>query len=292
MVEIKAYAKINLFLDIESRREDGYHNIKSIMQSVDWYDVIRISENKDNPLIKIESNNKSVPTDESNIVYKVAKAFLSKCNICSGVNIYIEKNIPISAGMAGGSTDGAATLKAMNKLFGEPFSLNEMIDLTKPIGADIPFSLVGGTKIIKGIGDIIEGCHNIPQCYFVCAKDNSASVSTPKAYKDLDVKYNDFKTYITSFKYEKIIEAIKNSSVNDICDNIFNLFEEVIEPCEKSVILIKDILKKNGAMGAMMSGSGPSVFGVFDNLDAANLVANKLIKAGINAKACSPIFEI
>lgn len=292
MIDIKAYAKINLFLDIESRREDGYHNIKSVMQSVDWYDVIKISKSYSDLSINIKSNNKLVPIDSSNIVYKITKAFLKKCNINSGIDIYIEKNIPISAGMAGGSSDGAATLKGLNKLFGEPLSLDELIDMAKSIGADIPFLLIGGTKIVKGIGDIIESCHDIPECYFVCAKDDSACVSTPNAYKTLDKIYNNFNCYTPNDKFNKMINSLNISDLHGVGDNLFNIFEPVIKSKEKSVSIIKDILIKNGAINSIMSGSGPSVFGIFDNINSANIASNELNKLGINAKACKPVFEI
>ena len=292
MIEIRAYAKINLFLDIESRREDGYHNIRSIMQSVDWYDVIKVSKNNSDLSINITSDNKLIPTDSLNIVYKVTRAFLNKCDICSGINIHIEKNIPVSAGMAGGSSDGAAALKGLNKLFGEPLSIDELINLSKSIGADIPFSLVGGTKIVKGIGDIIEDCRNIPECYFVCAKDDSACVSTPNAYKVLDETYDNFNNYTPDDRFNKLIDSIYIGNIHGVCDNLFNIFEPVIKLKERSVSFIMDILTKNGAINSIMSGSGPSVFGIFDNIDSANKAVNELNESGINAKTCKPVFQI
>ena len=200
MVERRAYAKINLFLDIESRRTDGYHNIKSVMQTVDWFDVINISLATTDG-IHITSNDKNVPTDSSNIVFRACKAFFARLGYSEGVNIHIEKNIPMSAGMAGGSADGAATLEGLNELLDSPFSTETLIDIGKDVGADIPFCIVGDTKIISGIGEIIENCAPMPECYIVCAKQNDGGVSTPQAYKQLDEKYDkaDVKKILLDF---------------------------------------------------------------------------------------------
>ena len=289
MTEKRAYAKINLFLDIESRRTDGYHNIKSIMQTVDWYDVVKVEKTK-NEGIKITSDDKSLPTDSSNIVYRVAKAFLCELDRHDGIAIDIQKNIPVSAGMAGGSADGAATLEALNELFDYPFSTQELIEIGKNIGADIPFCLVGGTKITSGIGEIIEPCADMPQCFIVCAKQGENGVATPQAYKELDDKYDGFWNYeYNKSKLDAMIAAIERKDIKELCNNTFNIFEEVIVKEHASVNRLKKIMKSASAETSMMSGSGPSVFGIFTDLKKAEKALEALLKCGAKAKICKPI---
>lgn len=289
MTEKRAYAKINLFLDIESRRTDGYHNIKSIMQTVDWYDVIKVEKTQSDG-IRITSDDKSIPIDSSNIVYRVAKSFLCELDCHDGIAIDIQKNIPISAGMAGGSADGAATLEALNELFDYPFSVEELIELGKNIGADIPFCLVGGTKITSGIGEIIEPCADMPECFIVCAKQGNNGVATPQAYKELDNKYDGFWNYkYNKLKLDTIITAIERKDIKEICKNTFNIFEEVIAKEHVSVNKLKKIMKSGGALSSMMSGSGPSVFGIFTDFKKAEKTLDSLLKCGAKARICKPI---
>lgn len=289
MIEKRAYAKINLFLDIENLRNDGYHNIKSIMQTVDWFDVIQVEKSiSDN--IKITCDNKKIPTDSSNIVFRVARAFLNELNVNEGINIRIQKNIPMSAGLAGGSADGAATLEALNELYGFPFNTEQLVSIGKNIGADIPFCILGGTKMISGIGEIMEECSQMPDCFIVCAKMTENGVSTPQAYKELDNIYCDFVGYkYSADKLKKILNAMSENNISDMCRNMFNIFEEAIAVEHSSVNQIKNIMKKSGAVHAMMSGSGPSVFGIFTNKDQADAVCDELIKKGAKAKVCIPI---
>lgn len=289
MIEKKAYAKINLFLDIENLRNDGYHNIKSIMQTVDWYDTIQVEKNKTDG-IKIICDDKKIPTDSSNIVFRAAKAFMNELEINEGILINIKKNIPISAGMAGGSADGAATLEALNELYSFPLTPEQLVDIGKNIGADIPFCILGGTKKISGIGEIIEDCPQIPKCYIVCAKMTDSGVSTPQAYRELDNIYCDFVGYNYNKKnYDGIISAIDEKNIDKICEHMFNIFEEAIAVEHSSVNKIKTLMKKHGAIKSMMSGSGPSVFGIFTDKERANSLCDELIKKGAKAKVCVPI---
>lgn len=289
MIEKKAYAKINLFLDIENLRNDGYHNIKSIMQTVDWYDVIKVEKGGFDG-IKIVCDNKKIPTDSSNIVFRAAKAFMNELDINEGILIHIQKNIPISAGMAGGSADGAATLEALNELYDFPFSPSQLIDIGKNIGADIPFCILGGTKKISGIGEIIEDCEQMPSCFIVCAKMTDTGVSTPQAYKELDNIYCDFVGYnYSKEKFDGLVSAIGQKSIDGVCEHMFNIFEEAIAVEHSSVNQIKNLMKKHGAHKAMMSGSGPSVFGIFTDEKKANTLCDELIKKGAKAKVCVPI---
>ena len=289
MTEKKAYAKINLFLDIESRRTDGYHNIVSVMQTVDWYDVVRVAK-AEGEGIYIRSNDENVPTDSSNIVFRAAKAFLNKLNISQGISIEIEKNIPISAGMAGGSSDGAATLEGLNELFGFPFSTEDLISIGKELGADIPFCIVGGTKLAGGIGEIIEDAPLIPDCFIVCAKQGDDRVSTPEAYKALDDKYDGF--YDRSFdrdRLDDVLGALAQKDIDGVCKSVFNIFEEVIIPNHKSVSALKQQMLDGGAKAALMSGSGPSVFGFFTEVEKAQIICENLKNQNVNARVCKPI---
>ena len=289
MIEKKAYAKINLFLDIENLRSDGYHNIRSIMQTVDWYDTIQVEKKKIDG-IKIACNDKKVPTDSSNIVFRAAKAFFNALEINEGILINIKKEIPMSAGMAGGSADGAATLEALNELYGFPFTTEQLVDIGKNIGADIPFCILGGTKKISGIGEIIENCPQMPNCYIVCAKMTDTGVSTPQAYKELDNIYCDFVGYnYNKQSYDGMVSSIEEKDINNICKHMFNIFEEAIAVEHSSVNAIKNLMKKHGAAKAMMSGSGPSVFGIFTDEEKANTACNELVKKGAKAKVCNPI---
>lgn len=289
MIEKKAYAKINLFLDIESLRSDGYHNIKSIMQTIDWFDTIQVEDtlSKD---IKIICNDDRVPLGSTNTVYKVAKAFIDELKSDAGILIRIQKNIPLSAGMAGGSADAAATLKALNALYHFPLSSNQLINIGKKIGADIPFCLIGGTQKVGGIGDVVEECKPMPECFIVCAKMQNSNVSTCQAYKKLDNVYCNFLQYqYNKQAYENIISCLDENNIDDICENMFNIFEEIISTENQSVNQIKKLMKEYGAKNAMMSGSGPSVFGIFNDRKAADTICSKLIESGSESKVCIPI---
>lgn len=289
MIEKKAYAKINLFLDIENLRNDGYHNIKSVMQTIDWHDVIKVEKSTFDG-IKIVCDNKKIPTDSSNIVFRAAKSFLNELDINDGILIHIQKNIPISAGMAGGSADGAATLEALNELYDFPFTTLQLINIGKNIGADIPFCILGGTKKISGIGEIVEDCGTMPNCFIVCAKMTDTGVSTPQAYRELDNIYCDFVGYnYSKEKFDELISAIDQKNLDGVCEHMFNIFEEAIAVEHSSVNKIKNLMKKHGAQKAMMSGSGPSVFGIFTDEKKASALCDELIKNGANAKVCVPI---
>ena len=290
MITKKAYGKINIFLDIDSRKSNGYHNIKSIMQTVDWYDTVKVQKNSGREIV-IKCNTPDVPCDSSNIAYKVAKAFLDKIGIHCGITVEIEKNIPMAAGMAGGSADGAATLEALNELLGFPLTFEELVSLSKNIGADIPFCLAGGTKLISGIGEIIETVEgDFPDCYILCAKRDCAFVSTPSAYKKLDEIYGNFSKYSYHQDLLKcILDGIKESRIENVASSMYNIFEEVSSGAEAKIEQIKSTMIKCGALGAMMSGSGPSVFGIYSNKQNAEAACNALTNMGIRARVCKPV---
>lgn len=255
---VKAYAKINISLDVVGKREDGYHLLKMIMQTIDLYDLLEISEADTG--ISISCNKTYVPTDERNIVYKAAKLFMDTYNIKDGISIDIKKNIPVAAGLAGGSTDGAAVLKAMRKFYNINISDKELMKLGVKIGADVPYCIVGGTALCEGIGERITQLKLFNNKILVLVKPKFG-VSTKEVYKSFDIQ-KIFKHPCT----EDLIKSIQNDDLAFVSKNMKNLLENVT--LRKHIILknIKEDMIKYGALGAMMSGSGPSVFAFFDDM--------------------------
>ena len=285
-ISVNAYAKINLFLDIVSLREDNYHNILSIMQSVGLHDVITVdyddSCNEKN--IKIVCDNANIPCDSRNLAYKAADLILDSGN----VTITIEKNIPSEAGLAGGSADAAATLLAINQLLGNKYSTDELKALGKKLGADVPFCVEGGCCVVEGIGDKMTKCPPMPILPLVIARMGEG-MSTPSAYRKLDEKFNNFKDY--SPKQEKLDILVSTESKTDVlgyCNGLFNIFEEVVEPERPAITSIKEILNKHGALGTLMTGSGTAVFGIFDNEENAIQANEELKNIGATSFVCYP----
>lgn len=280
---VSAYAKINLFLDICSLRENGYHNILSLMQQVSLHDDITVSYTPSNEKkIAIFSENPFVPCDKSNLAYKAADLFPENGNI----EIRIVKRIPISAGLAGGSADAAATLIALNALTGNKLSTDELCTIGAHLGADIPFCIKGGACLVEGIGEILKPTSSMPHFPIVIAK-NGEGMSTPAAYKALDDKYERFTNYVP---HTELLDILLNSSPNarELCQGLYNIFETVVEPERPFVTETKKIMLYYGAKGAIMSGSGTSVFGIFDNDDDATAAHQALISAGAEAYLCNP----
>ena len=257
-IKLKAYGKINLGLDVLGKTDDGYHALDMIMQSVDLHDVITITKN-DSGEITVKSSTSKIPNDKSNLAYRAAKLLMEEFNIEKGVEIEIEKNIPISGGMAGGSADCAAVLKGMNKLFKLKLTEQQLMARGVRLGADVPFCIMGKTARAEGIGEVLTPIPNKLKGYLVIAKP-PISVSTGFAYGQIDkVKIKNRPDT------EGIIEAIKENDLNSLAKTICNVFEEVTIPEHKEIEEIKTKLKDCGALNAMMSGSGPTVFGIFDD---------------------------
>lgn len=289
MIERLAYAKINLFLDIKGMREDGYHDIVSVMQTVDWADKITLDKT-DSTGIHVTCSDPSIPIDQRNTAYKAADLFFSRLQKNEmGVRIHIEKHIPWTAGMAGGSADAAATLWGLNDLFGSPFSSTELLKIGQCVGADVPFCLVGGTKKLGGIGERIESFPSMPPCYLVCAKQGEG-VSTPIAYGALDEQYNNFPyDAVRYYRLNRLQQAFGHGSLLGLPDGLYNIFEEPIERMRPSVSLLKRTLLDTGAIAAMMSGSGPSVFGVFEDLETASAALEVFRRLDAVCEICRPI---
>ncbi|MCI6277459.1 MAG: 4-(cytidine 5'-diphospho)-2-C-methyl-D-erythritol kinase [Clostridium sp.] len=257
-MKVKAYGKVNLSLDIVGKREDGYHFLEMIMQTIDLYDVVNVVKIPSG--IEIRCNKSYVPTDRRNIAYRAAELFLETFKIKSGVRIEIEKNIPISAGLAGGSTDGAAVIKAMNDLFKTNASKERLSEIGVIIGADIPFCIYGGTALIKGIGEEVTPLKTFENHILVLVKPNFG-VSTKEVYGAIDIKK------IHKHPNTKaLMEAIERNDERFISCNMKNVLENVTLNKHRVLKDIKNEMIKRGAEGALMSGSGPTVFGIFDDM--------------------------
>ncbi len=285
-VSVPGYAKINLFLDIRSIRDDGYHNILSIMQRIDLHDTVTVSYSTNKKKsISLTCDKPEIPCDAKNLAYKAADLF----PICGNIEIHIEKRIPMSAGLAGGSADAAATLIALNSLCDKPLSTEELCDLGAKLGADVPFCIKGGACLVEGIGEIMTPVSSMPEFPIVVAKKGEG-MSTPAAYRALDVKFNKFENYRPwEDKCNIILNSDQNNDIGSFCSGLFNIFETVVEPERVCVTELKSTMIKNGAIASMMSGSGTSVFGIFSNVDDALKVEKLLRDRGAEAYVCYPI---
>ncbi len=285
-VTMPAYAKINLFLDIDSLRDDGYHNIVSIMQSVSLHDDITVSYiPSDTKSISVYCDNSNIPCDKSNLVYKAADIFPANGQI----NVNICKRIPVSAGLAGGSADAAATLMALNEATGNKLSEDQLCAIGARLGADVPFCIKRGACFVEGIGEKLKPVASMPRFPIVIAKKGDG-MSTPAAYKALDMKFDNFIDYKPNTERCDVLFDSDNSlNAKSFCMGLFNIFETVVEPARSAVSELKDIMLASNAAGAMMSGSGTSVFGIFDDEISAREALNALQACGAEAHLCYPL---
>ena len=287
-ISLKAYAKINLHLDVASKYPNGYHEVRTVMQTVSLCDDVEVSLN-DGAENTLWCDVEGVPTDSRNIAWRAADIFFEACGIRGGADIRITKRIPMAAGMAGGSADGAAVLKALNLLCKEPLSMEELLALGAKLGADVPFCIKGGTGYADGIGAELHSFPEMPKCHLVtaCGKEG---VSTPWAYSELDALYSDFANGVYEpFEVSRLREAFEKGDISDVADNMYNIFESAIEPKRPEVTAIKKLMLESGALGAMMSGSGPSVFGIFSCEVEAKAAEARLRKTGVAAFYAVPV---
>lgn len=276
-----AYAKINLMLDIVCTRNDGYHDLFMIMQSVSVHDTITVSENNSKK-ISITCSKDGIPLDESNICWKAANEFFrytKKRN--KGINIDIEKKIPHAAGLAGGSADGAAVIKALNVIYCTELSNEEMCEIGVKIGADLPFCLTGGTLLAQGIGDILSKVKPLKKCYIVLAKPDFA-VNTGHAYH----QYDTIGKMRTPDKFGMLC-AIQSGDLKAVCSKLDNVFEQFIEVPHR--VDIKSTMRNCGAIGVCMSGSGPTVYGIFTAKEDAEHACNELKPFAKDIELCKPV---
>ena len=269
-MKIKAHSKVNLTLDIVGKKENGYHLLKTIMQSLELADVVDVElAEKD---IQVKTSLKYLPNDKNNIAYKAAEAFFKHFNLNCGAKIYIEKNIPVAAGMAGGSTDGAAVIKALNQLTGINADIKTLIEIGETVGADIPFCIMGGTVLCEGIGEILTPLKSLQPCPVLIAKPDFP-ISTVEIFKK--VKLNEMKHHHDT---DGAIRAIEKGNLYDLSKRMYNVLEE-ITASEKPVIKeIESVMLDNNAMCSLMTGSGPTVFGLFEKTEDAEKAKKALEK--------------
>ena len=273
-LSLKAYGKINLGLDVLRRRDDGYHEVRMIMQTINLFDRLEIKKIKE-PVIKIHTNLFFLPVNENNLVYKAAKLLIDEFGIQEGVSVGLTKKIPVAAGMAGGSTDAAAMLFGMNRLFGLGLSKKQLMERGVKIGADVPYCIMRGTALAEGIGDMLSPLPAMVKCPVLIAKPQ-ISVSTKFVYQNLKL---DDKTVHPDI--DRLIEDIRNKDLKAVSDHMGNVLESVTIPNYPVISQIKEQMMDSGAVGSMMSGSGPTVFGLFDDSRTAQLAFGKIKRSGL-----------
>lgn len=261
-ISLKALAKINLGLDVVRRREDGYHEVRMIMQTIQLYDRLDIKRTQE-PGIQIQTNLSFLPVNENNLIYKAAKLLMDEFSITDGVSVKLDKRIPVAAGMAGGSTDAAAMLIGVNRLFSLGLTKRQLMERGVQIGADVPYCIMRGTALAEGIGEALSPLPPMVKCPVLIAKP-SISVSTKFVYQNLKLDDTTIHPDI-----DRLIDDIKAKNLHDIAAHMGNVLETVTIPNYPVIDEIKKHMLSNGALGAMMSGSGPTVFGLFDNEDTA-----------------------
>lgn len=280
MITRKAYAKINLCLDVLRRREDGYHEVKMIMQTVDIYDTLTFDINENTEkcgsadashqiTLKIlgAPQNADLGPIEKNLIYKAARLILDTYDIKTNVTITLKKQIPVAAGMAGGSTDAAAVFHGLNELLNLKMTPDDMMKLGVKIGADVPYCIMGGTALSEGIGEILTKLCKPPMCYLLIAKPD-VNVSTKFVYENLHIE-----TRTEHPPVDTAISALSNHDLTLLVNSLGNILETVTIPEYPVINRIKVLMNENGAMGSLMSGSGPTVFGIFDEKQKAEAAA-------------------
>ena len=268
-IELKSLAKINLGLDVLGRRENGYHDVRMIMQSIYLYDEVKIKRTK-NPGIEIKTNLYFLPTGKENIAYKAAEMLIEEFHIEEGVHITLNKHIPVAAGMAGGSSNAAAVLYGMNKMFDLKLTQTELMERGVKLGADVPYCIMRGTVLAEGIGEILTPLSPMPKCYVLIAKP-AISVSTKMVYEKLDSHEIEDHPDI-----DGILAGLKAGDLKKVADSMGNVLERVTVDAYPVIDQIKKMMIKEGALNAMMSGSGPTVFGIFEEKATARKAADAI----------------
>ena len=272
-ISVKALAKINLGLDVVRRREDGYHEVKMVMQTIHLFD--RLEMKKTAGGITMTTNLSFLPTNENNLVYKAAKLLMDEFQIRDGIDVKLHKYIPVAAGMAGGSTDAAAVLYGMNRMFELGLSKEELMQRGVKIGADVPYCIMRGTALAEGIGEQLTALPPMVKCPVLIAKPQ-ISVSTKFVYENL--RLND-KTVHPDI--DALVENIRKKDLNAVASEMGNVLETVTIPNYPVIAQIKEHMLEQGAVGAMMSGSGPTVFGLFEDGDTAVAAYEKMKESGL-----------
>lgn len=264
----RSYAKVNLTLDLLGKTENGYHELRTVMQTISLFDIITVYKTSGG--IELSSNIPYLPLNSDNIAHKAAQAFFDYTGIKSGINIDIAKRIPVGAGLAGGSSNASAVLKSMNELFETELTLKELCAIGERLGADVPFCILGGTRLAEGFGEKLSPLPKIPRCSILIAKP-PFSVSTKEAYAKSD-------TYGELFhpNTELVIEGLRSRDLRMVARGMGNSFEDIIASEHPVIKTIKEEMLERGALAAQMSGSGPTVFGIFLNNTKARIAKQEL----------------
>ena len=273
-IELQAYGKVNLGLDVLRRRPDGYHEVKMIMQTVKLHDTLTF-ETVDEDVIVLSTNADELPVNEDNLVYKACRMLKQEYQITRGIRVFLQKELPVAAGMAGGSTDAAAVLYGMNSMFELGLSKGELMQRGVKIGADVPYCIMRGTALAEGIGEKLTALPPMVKCPVLIAKPQ-ISVSTKFVYENL--KLNEG---IVHPDIDTLVSDIEAKDLPKIAADMGNILETVTIPNYPVIAQIKDLMKEQGALNAMMSGSGPTVFGLFDTEETAVRAYEKMRKSGL-----------
>lgn len=269
MITREAYAKVNIGLDVIRKRPDGYHEVRMIMQTVSIHDTLTFEKTAQDFKLAIAGSN--LPTDDNNLIIKAAKLFMNTYGIEGGVSITLEKRIPVAAGMAGGSTDAAAVFLGLRDLFEVEADDEELKTLSVKIGADVPYCIMGGTALAEGIGEKLTRLKDVPKAWLLIAKPD-VDVSTAFVYGNLKID-----TVKIHPDIDAQLKAIEESDIYTLCEKMGNVLETVTIPAHPIIEQIKDDMKEAGALNALMSGSGPTVFGVFDDCNKRDRAYEMLI---------------
>lgn len=273
-IQMKALAKVNLGLDVIRRREDGYHEVRMIMQTLQLFDRVTMEKRRKSG-ITLETNLPFLPVNKQNIAYKAAEMLMEEFSIKDGVHIKIEKHIPVAAGMAGGSTDGAAVLYGINRMYHLGLTKRQLMERGVRLGADVPYCIMRGTVLSEGIGEVLTPVAAMPECYVLVAKP-PISVSTKYVYEHLKLDQIERHPDI-----DGMIAALQSGNLKGITDRMENVLETVTIPKHPEIAKIKALMVEAGAMNALMSGSGPTVFGIFENKNDGLKAKEMMRKSGL-----------
>lgn len=272
-IMLKAYAKINLGLDVLSKRADGYHEVRMVMQTIGLYDKLEMRVRSGDE-ITIKTNLTYLPTNENNLVYKAIQLIKKEFSINQGVEVHLEKHIPVAAGLAGGSSDAAAALVGMNRLFKLHLSKEQLMERAVQLGADVPYCIMGGTALAEGIGEVLTPLDSMPQAYILVAKP-SISVSTKFVYENLRIDNT-----MQHPDIDGIMQAISHKDIDGVAKRLGNVLESVTIEKYPVIKEIKDVMNECHAMNTLMSGSGPTVFGIYKKQEDAKKALNQLREQG------------
>ena len=271
-MKLRALAKINLGLDVTGKREDGYHEVRMVMQTIQMYDQLEIKESKE-PGIRLTTNLPFLPCNDGNLVYKAAKILMDEFDIRQGVDMNLTKFIPVAAGMAGGSSDAAAALVGINRMFQLGLTKRQLMERGVQIGADVPYCVMRGTALAEGIGEKLTSLPGVPMCYVLIGKPG-INVSTKFVYGNLHLDE------VTEHPdIDGMMESIKNGDLDGVIGRLGNVLETVTVPDHPEIAEIKKVMMENGACGSLMSGSGPTVFGIYKDRELAEKTFQALKEA-------------